>query len=288
MRIVSSGATDSAIMVVLAAGERTQAEISFFRFHPEVRFDPIVCTQEGSIVGAMALTDPDVLALLGMFKAGWMGGCVVHSDGQQCAEPAPSTAIDTVLDPVLQLGPNAAARFDTAFPCGEGPVGTTLCASSAPFAEGEWVYVAATVLDDLILDDPLGSYQLAFAFDADGETSNNYMPSQQYPGDFFAETDKWYEALYAPGAGWSLRVSDVRLGGTEVASEARFILAGRQLALLIPRGELDGDRPLFRVTAFRHEGDYGLAGGPWSASYAPALKEPLFEAARGTPFAVPE
>jgi hypothetical protein len=213
---------------------------------------------------------------------------VVHSNGQRCEVPDFSTWIIAATDPVLDLGPNAAARFDAAFPCGEGPVGTTLCASGDPFAEGQWVYVAATVIEDLVLDDPTGSYQFAFVFDADGNANNNYVPAAQYPNDFFQGTDKWYQALYTPGVGWELQVSDVRQGGSQVASDARFVLSGRSLALLVPRGELDGDSPAFRVTAFRHEGDHGLSGGPWSASYAPRLMEPLFEAAAGTPFVVPE
>ncbi len=270
-------------------GAQAQADFETVQFHGPFKYDPITCTDGGSIVGAMALTDPDVLTMIALAKPGWMGGgCVVHSNGEGCVEPQPTTWLRTVTDPVLQVGPNAASRFEAAFACGEGPVGTTLCASADPFSAGDWVYVAATVAEDLVLDDPTGSYQLAFVFDADGNPNNNYVPSPQYPKDFFQGTDKWYQALYTPGVGWELQVSDVRLGGQQVASNARFVLAGRELGLLVPRSELDGDSPSFRVTAFRHEGDYGLSGGPWSASYAPALEEPLFPAASGTPIVVPE
>ncbi len=269
-------------------GGQAQADFEAVQIHDAYDYDPITCTDGGSIVGAMALTDPDVLTLIALAKGGWMGGCVLHSNGQACQVPGLGTWLYSVTDPVLQLGPNGAARFESAFPCGEGPVGTTLCASGNAFSEGDWVYVAATVAEDLVLDDSTGSYQLAFVFDADGNANNNYVPAPQYPNDFFQGTDKWYQALYTPGSGWELQVSDQRLGGGQVVSDARFILAGRQLALLLPRSELDGSSPRFRVTAFRHEGDYGLSGGPWSASYAPALNEPLFPAASGTPIVVPE
>lgn len=270
-------------------GEAAPHEVSSLTSFDVLNHEPIMCTLGGSIVGAMALTDPDVLRIMELAKPGFLGGCVDHSNDKDCRAPDFATWLISVTDPVLQLGPNAAARMENAFPCGdEGPVGLTLCASGEPFTEGEWVYVAATTVEDLVLDDPTGHYQLAFVFDADGNTANNYVPSPSFPKDFFQGTDRWYEALYTPSTGWELKVSDQRQGGSQVASDARFVLSGRQLSLFVPRSELDGDNPTFRATAFRHEGDYGLSGGPWSASYAPGLMEPLFPAASGPPFVLPE
>ncbi len=203
-------------------------------------------------------------------------------------KPEPATTFGNTLDPLLEVGANAAVRLDAAFACGESAGGLTLCGSQSPIAEGDWVLISATALDDLVLDDPVSSYQFAFVFDADGDTTNNYEASSEYPGDFFADTDKWYEALYEPGSGWSLKVRDVRQGLAEVPSEARFMLWGSEVALLLPRVELDGAAPKFRVTAFRHEGDYGLDGGPWSGSYFPHLGEPLLEAAGGSTIVLPE
>jgi hypothetical protein len=163
-----------------------------------------------------------------------------------------------------------------------------LCSSGGAFAPGDWVFLTSTMLDDLVLDDPKGIYQLAYVFDADGVESNNYAASSEYPGDFFIGTDKWYEALYTPATGWELKVRDVRQGFAEVPSDARLILAGREMALLLPRSELDGATPRFRVTTFRHEGDYGFEGGPWSGMYFPLLDAALLEAAGGEVIVVPE
>lgn len=57
-----------------------------------------------------------------------------------------------------------------------------------------------------------------------------------------------------------------------------MVIAGRELAAFIPRSELNGSAPGFRVSNFRHEGDYGLQGGPWDAAYYPALDDPLMPA----------
>jgi hypothetical protein len=149
--------------------------------------------------------------------------------------------------------------------------------------------VLATFGDDIPLADPTSLFQHAFVFDADGNTQNNYVPPAQYPDDFFAGTDKWYQLFYTPDAGFTLKVVDARISTSNpVASNARMVVAGRELSAFIPRAELDGTAPGFRVSTFRHEGDYGLQGGPWDASYYPPLGEPLMPAAAGEPIVVPE
>lgn len=275
-------------VVILQEGASVTVDYDVVGKPKRIHLEPVHCSDEPSVLSAMQLDESQRLDLANRYKQAWLGECVNLSDHKQCQEPIPELALGNALDPVLELGPNAALRFDAAFPCGEGPVGLTLCASGSPFAEGDWVLVAATTLADLVLDDPTGIYQLAFVFDADGDPGNNYQPSPQYPGDFFSGTDKWYEALYTAAGGWTIKVRDVRQNLAEVASQARIVLAGRELALLIPRAELDGAEPSFRVTAFRHEGDYGLTGGPWSASYFPYLDAPLLPAASGSTIVVPE
>lgn len=274
--------------VILRQGSSITVDYDVFGTSPLIELAPVECSDAPSVLSAMQLDEAQGLDLANRYKQAWLGECVELSNKKQCEKPIPELALGNTLDPVLELGPNAALRFDAAFPCGEGPVGLTLCASASPFAEGDWVLVAATTLADLVLDDPTGIYQLAFVFDADGDLGNNYQPSPQYPGDFFTGTDKWYEALYTAAGGWTIKVRDVRQNLAEVASQARIVLAGRELALLIPRAELDGAEPSFRVTAFRHEGDYGLTGGPWSASYFPYLDAPLLPAASGSTIVVPE
>ena len=227
--------------------------------------------------------------LIGSFKAAWQASCFWRSDHGACQSPNPALAIVNVLDPVLEVGPNAAARLEAAFPCGDGPVGRTFCGTPGTFAEGDYVFVLATLGDDIALDDDTSYFQHAFVFDADGDPENNYIPPAAYPDDFFGGTDKWYQLFYDPDAGFSMKVVDTRISDTNpVASNARMVIAGRELSAFIPRAELDGAEPGFRVSTFRHEGDYGLQGGPWDASYYPPLGEPLMPAARGETIVLPE
>jgi hypothetical protein len=209
------------------------------------------------------------------------------SDRSRRRPPDPAERIERTLDPLLELSDAAARRiFDVAFPCGPGPVGLTVCADpGTPAAAGQWVFLMNTLGADVPIADPVGIYQHAFVFDADSIASNNYLPAPAFPGDFFAGTDLWYELTYSPAAGWAVRVRDVRLGLADVPSQARFVLAGNHVGFFVPRAELDGVTPAFRTTAFRHEGDYGLRGGPWSGDYYPLLGEPLLPAA-GVPIPI--
>jgi hypothetical protein len=249
---------------------------------------PLTCVDRPSVVRAFA--NPSIAAAMtARVKAAFKEYCTFLSDDSSCQSPNPDLAITNVLDPVFQVGPNAAARIEAAFPCGAGPLGTTVCGTQGAFATGEYVFLLATFGGDIPTDDPVGLFQHAFVFDADGITSNNYVPSSQFPKDFFQGTDKWYQLFYTPTDGFSLRVIDARVStSSPVASGARLIVAGREFAAFIPRAELDGTSPGFRVSTFRHEGDYGLDGGPWSASYHPPLDEPLMPAAAGEVIVLPE
>ncbi|MFN0252739.1 MAG: hypothetical protein ACKV2T_38045 [Kofleriaceae bacterium] len=246
---------------------------------------PIECTAVNDLLSLLQLSSTTVQTFDDRTFSAWVGACTPLSDDSQCAVSQPHESVGTVLDPVLTLSAAAATRFGTLFPCGDTQGRKTLCAPGATFTAGDWVLVAAAMLDDVALADPTGRYQYAFVFDADGQPANNYQASAQFPKDFFAGTDKWYEALYTAQAGWTLSVRDTRIGSAQQPSNARFVIMGREIALFVPRSEL-GASPGFRVTAFRHEGDFGLMGGPWSGSYFPALGEPLYPAASGAPILV--
>lgn len=187
-----------------------------------------------------------------------------------------------LLDPVLQLAPAATTRvFDMALPCDatlpDG--GFVVCASTDPPPAGEWVFLLSVYSAPLSLDPSL-HHQLAYVFEDDGDPSNDYVPSPEYPNDFFQDTDLWYELLHDPATGWSVRVRDVRLGLADVPSHARFVVQGDEVAILVPRSEL-GASPTFRSTLFSHDGGFGLDGGFWTGDYRPRLGEPLARAAVG-------
>jgi hypothetical protein len=203
-----------------------------------------------------------------------------HSKPELCAFPEPGQNIVRLLDPLLELSRAATARlFGSVVPCGTGPAGLTVCASSRPAPSGRYVFLIAEFKGDIPLKDEVQIYQYAFVFDADGRANNNFQPSPQFPNDFFAFTDKWYELNYNPQAGWRARVRDVRRRLAEVPSDARFVIAGRELAIFIPVREFDIGTPTFRATAFCHTGDFGLQGGPWSGDYFPLVRDPLLPVA---------
>jgi hypothetical protein len=164
------------------------------------------------------------------------------------------------------------------FHCGDGPNGTTLCPSPAdPVPEGEMLVLVNQLYKPLVLDDTKNFYQYAFVFDADGDPNNNYQPPPAYPNDFFKDTDRWYEANYDPATGWTLKVSDAT-GGTPkvVTSHARIIIRDDTMTLVVPASEFAVANPKFRITAFRHTGDYGLNPPyDWDGSVWPAVADGL-------------
>lgn len=72
-----------------------------------------------------------------------------------------------------------------------------------------------------------------------------------------------------------MNVTDALNGQTlPVASNARILISENVIGLVVPRAELGPD-PSYRVTSFRHAGDFGLQGGEWNADVVPPVHEPL-------------
>jgi hypothetical protein len=171
---------------------------------------------------------------------------------------------------------------NSAFECGPGPNGLTLCSDSPQTAtEGDWLLVA-TVLDaSMPTSDPTNYYQYGFVFDADGDTSNNYRASAPYSRDFFDNTDRWYVASYSPSAGWALEVSTANGSGITpvTTTAARIIIEGNTMLLAVPLSEFSVAKPSYRVTAFRHTGDWGTqAPHNYDGSIWPAVADGLASA----------
>lgn len=204
--------------------------------------------------------------------------CTSLSDDSDCKKPEGPQRIALVLDPILELSDAAAERiFGETLSCGAHDDYHVLCGPGTPSA-GSWVYLFARFDADI----PLSGSQIlqyAFVFDADDDPDNGWEPLPEYPKDFFAGTDLWYEALYAPNTGWSLQVRDARADLASYPSAARLVIAGPEFGILVPLSEFDTETPKFRTTAFAHEGDYGLSGGFWSGDYLPTLEEPLLPVA---------
>jgi hypothetical protein len=165
------------------------------------------------------------------------------------------------------------------FECGEGPNGLTLCPENITSVnEGDFNVIFNFLMDDMPLVDDTNTYQYGFVFDQDGNPSNNYIPVGTYSNDLFSGTDRWYEAVYSPSNGWSLKVTDATDGiFTPITdSQARIIIKDNVMVLLVPASEFSVEQPNFRVTAFRHTGDYGM-NPPynWDGSIWPSVADGL-------------
>jgi len=248
---------------------------------------PITCEGQQDVPARVVGSGGTVDAILTPVKTDPSDDETQHSrkDGEK-RKPDPPERIVSTLDPVLDLDDAARDRlFDETFPCGPTVDGAlTVCASEDAPPAGEWVYLQTWTEADIPQADPDHIRQLAFVFDADGVESNNYVPPTDFENDFFAGTDRWYQLRYEPDEGWSVDVRDWRLdeAASSRPSHARFVILGHAFALFVPREELDGDTPTFRTTTFRHDGDYGLSGRPWSGDLYPNLEEELLPAAIGT------
>jgi hypothetical protein len=182
-----------------------------------------------------------------------------------------------VVQRAAKRGP-AAVLDEDRFPPGAGPVGFTVTPDiSAPDPESDLLILSMILQEDVPLSDPTYLYQYGFVFDQDGNQSNNFVPLPRFSNDFFQNTDKWYEVLYTPQSGWRLKVTDARNGGfVQVASAARAVINGNSITLAVPVSEFGVARPSFRLSAFRHTGDFGLnPPHDYSADYVPEPMDPL-------------
>jgi hypothetical protein len=166
---------------------------------------------------------------------------------------------------------------DPVFPAGQGPDGFTVAANMPlQLAEGDFhiVHFSCEGVIPIVSTDATVIYQYAFVFDSDGNTANNYSTANN---DFFNDTDKWYVMSYTDAAGWVLTVSTA-FDGTivEVASAARVIIKDNAMTLVVPTSEFAVSDPNYRVTAFCHNGDFGI-NPPfnWSGDLHPPVADGL-------------
>lgn len=158
------------------------------------------------------------------------------------------------------LGPEVTGPHfnDSTYPCGMGTEGMTLFENTSPIPDGDYIVVVNVVSDAVPLNDPTSFWTYGFVFDSDDDPANNFQPLPQFPGDFFQDTDLWYQAQYSPSSGWSLRVTDAAVDPSgSISSQARLIISGNVLVLVVPASEFAVPRPKYRLTNFRHTGDFG-------------------------------
>jgi hypothetical protein len=151
--------------------------------------------------------------------------------------------------------------------------GSTICDNQKTAPNPDDVFVAGLWLDGELDEVPQHYYQYGFVFDQDGDPSNNYQAADPYPYDFFDDTDLWIQLMGVPGQPWTLEVIDARDGGlVSLQTDAAVVIDGDMLLAILPL-DLVGQASDMRVTAFRHEGDYGVSM-PWSGDVMPPIDEP--------------
>jgi hypothetical protein len=130
--------------------------------------------------------------------------------------------------------------------------------------------------DTIPIADPVNHFQYGFVFDRDADTENNYEPHPSFPYDFFQDTDYWIVATYDPAAGWSMEVTDATDSmPTPVSSDARMIIVGNTLIVLVPRSEFQADYIGYRMSAYRHPGGWGMTSGDWDGDFQPPVADGL-------------
>lgn len=209
-----------------------------------------------------------------------VGGKSFHSIRTQSQHDVlPVVDLRSVLTGVIPAPMSGDRPFNDAdFPCGQGPNGFTVCANlPASDPGGDFLVVGCEFGEDVPLDDMTYSYQFGFVFDQDTSTSNNYVPSAMYSGDYYRGSDKWYSLEKSPTTPWVLKVTDARNGGfVAVQSAARAVIDGRVILLGVPRSDFAIPRPRWAVSSFVHIWNYGIPEGQfWSADYSRDSLAPL-------------
>jgi uncharacterized membrane protein len=181
----------------------------------------------------------------------------------------------------LFLDNMAIGDLQVAFPVGAGPNGFTVYGEMpVPMGADSYHIVHLEVQTDVavIPADPLLLYEYNFAFDADRNNANNYMTTGM---NYFPGTDRWYQLTWSNAQGWRLnvRTAITDMGSetiTEVPSAACVIMTGNAILLVVPASEFGVSDPEWRVTAFVHDGDFGIpAPYSWSGNSEPRVVEGL-------------
>jgi hypothetical protein len=148
------------------------------------------------------------------------------------------------------------------FSCGAGPGpgDFTVCPSGGlALPPGVTLVIIDALAGPMPLTGTGDLYQYGFVFDANGVVADNYTPSPQYPNDFFGGTDLWIEANRTAAGAWSAKATNAAGGSiTAATTSAHVFISGSAIGALVPASELSVALPSFRVTAFRHSGDYGM------------------------------
>jgi hypothetical protein len=98
-------------------------------------------------------------------------------------------------------------------------------------------------------------------FESDGDSSNDWVFQSPYDWDYFQGADRWYQLIWShTSAQWSLTVTQVdssqSTANVSSTSAVRALIDNETVIFYIPRSELAGAAPAYRVAAFAHDGSY--------------------------------
>lgn len=147
--------------------------------------------------------------------------------------------------------------------CGEvSNRGRVVCPTGVQdFPEGDMVSVAMQLALPVPQDASDKSYIYSAVFESDDDSGNDWVIQQPYDWDYFQGADRWYQLIWSHGSSqWSLTVTQVdgsqNTANVSSSSAVRAVINDDTIIFYIPRSELPGTAPAYRVSAFAHDGSY--------------------------------
>ena len=126
---------------------------------------------------------------------------------------------------------------------------------------------------------PSGGWETAEAIGGTGIRPQVAIDLSGYALAVWAGVLNIWSSRYTPSGGWELKVTDASnstMTDVTASSNARIIIKDNTLLLIVPKSEFTAADPKFRLTAFRHTGDYGIPSPhDWDGSIWPAVADGL-------------
>ncbi len=193
---------------------------------------------------------------------GGISWSILNADGE-ILDPSQVIATWVVRAVLTQPWLDAAVNFSS-FPCGAvtDEFRVTCPLGAGPLEEGEYFIIGAQLEGQVADGDAAFTYGLAF--DDDDDEDDNYQFAPPFDADFFRNTEHWYRLHIAADGTRSMWADGARDGvlGLPKASSAAVIEWDDTIIWLIPRTEVPGDSPAYRVTAFHNRGVPGAVPVP--------------------------
>ena len=145
------------------------------------------------------------------------------------------------------------------------------CANSFMPPEGNTAIFSTGFAAEIPPACPVNARQYGLVF-ADGDPSTGYVPHPAYPMDTYQGADRIYDLMYYPGGGWDLQVFGPDFSPLD--SHAIVVRLDNSLTWFIPGDELAGMES-YRMTAYAHDGGWGMDGGFWNGDVVPEVTEPM-------------